>query len=43
MGFIVPVSQNWYLTVADRSISTAFLRYGLRSVPHMFTAHCCTS
>jgi len=43
MGFIVPVSQNWYLTVTDLSISTKFLRYGLRRVPHMLTAHCYTS
>ena len=43
MGFVVPVSQNWYLTVADHSIGTKFLLYGLRRVPRMFTAHCCTN
>jgi len=43
MGFIVPISQKWYLTVTDHSISTKFLRYDLRRVPHMFTVHCCTS
>ena len=43
MGFIAPVSQNWYLTMRNLSISTKFLRYGLGSVPLMFTAHCYTS